>query len=83
MVPAGLTFHALRHVAITAMADAGVPYNVTQRRAGHSTARMTMERYSHRSNEADRVAAASLQSYFCDAFADGGLQTVEDLSGAS
>ena len=36
-VPAGLTFHALRHVAVTAMADAGVPYNVTQPRAGHST----------------------------------------------
>jgi len=29
-VPAGLTFHSLRHVAVTAMADAGVPLNVTQ-----------------------------------------------------
>ena len=37
-----LTFHSLRHCAVTAMADAGVPYNVTQARAGHSTARMTM-----------------------------------------
>ena len=69
-VPAGLTFHALRHVAVTAMADAGVPYNVTQRRAGHSTARMTMERYSHRSTEADKDAAAALQGYFSDAFSD-------------
>jgi len=66
-VPAGLTFHALRHVAVTAMADAGVPYKVTQRRAGHSTARMTMEHYSHRSTEADKAAAAALQSYFADA----------------
>ena len=32
-VPAGLTFHALRHVAVTAMANTGVPYNVTQRGA--------------------------------------------------
>jgi integrase len=69
-VPEGLTFHALRHVAVTAMADAGVPYNVTQRRAGHSTARMTMERYSHRSTEADKDAAAALQGYFSDAFSE-------------
>lgn len=70
LVPAGLTFHALRHVAVTAMADAGVPYNVTQRRAGHSTARMTMERYSHRSTEADKDAAQALQGYFSDAFSE-------------
>lgn len=69
-VPEGLTFHALRHVAVTAMADAGVPYNVTQRRAGHSTARMTLERYSHRSTEADKDAAAALQGYFADAFCE-------------
>ena len=50
--------------------DVGVPYNVTQRRAGHSTARMTMERYSHRSTEADKDAAAALQGYFSDAFSD-------------
>ena len=60
-MPEALTFHALRHVAVTAMADAGVPYNVTQRRAGHSTARMTMERYSHRSTDPDKDAAAALQ----------------------
>ena len=69
-VPAGLTFHTLRHVAVTTMADAGVPYNVTQRRAGHSTARMTMEHYSHRSTEADKAAAAALQSYFADALTE-------------
>jgi integrase len=67
--PSGLTFHALRHVAVTAMADAGVPFNVTQRRVGHSTARMTMERYSHRSSEADRSAAGALHRHFCEAFA--------------
>ena len=42
------------------MADAGVPYNVAQARAGHSTARMTMELYSHRTTAADRVAAEAL-----------------------
>jgi integrase len=82
-VSVGLTFHALRHVAVTAMADAGVPYNVTQRRAGHSTPRMTMELYSHRSTEADKVAATALQSYFSDAFSDRAPQQVTVVSGTS
>jgi integrase len=82
-VPVGLTFHSLRHVAVTAMADAGVPYNVTQRRAGHSTARMTMERYSHRSTEADRAAATALHEHFSPAFRDQPIHMAEDLSGAS
>jgi len=71
VVPAALTFHALRHVAVTAMADAGVPFNVTQGRAGHSTAHMTLERYAHRSTEADKAAARALQSHFSEAFSNG------------
>ena len=63
-LPASLTFHGLRHVAVSSMAEAGVPYNVTQARAGHATARMTVELYSHRSNEADRAAAEALEGYF-------------------
>jgi integrase len=59
-----LTFHGLRHSAVTAMADAGVPYNVTQARAGHATARMTMELYSHRTSEGDRAASDALQQHF-------------------
>lgn len=70
-LPAGLTFHGLRHSAVTAMADAGVPYNVTQSRAGHATARMTMELYSHRTTAADRAAADSLQTHFGPAFSGG------------
>ena len=67
-LPASLTFHGLRHVAVSSMAEAGVPYNVTQARAGHATARMTVELYSHRSKEADRAAAQALEGYFGDAF---------------
>ena len=67
-LPSTLTFHGLRHSAVTAMADAGVPYNVTQARAGHSTARMTMELYSHRTSEGDRAAAEALQQHFGAAF---------------
>ena len=70
-VSKSLTFHSLRHCAVTAMADAGVPYNVTQARAGHSTARMTMELYSHRTTAADRVAAEALQDHFGEAFSAG------------
>jgi integrase len=63
-VPSGLTFHGLRHIGVTAMADAGVSWNVTRSRAGHTTARPTMEIYGHRSPEADRGAADLLQAYF-------------------
>ena len=70
-LPQGLTFHALRHVAITAMADAGVPFNVTKGRAGHSTAKLTMELYSHRTTDGDRAAAEALEGYFGTAFSDG------------
>ena len=66
-----LSFHSLGHCAVTAMADTGVPYNVTQARAGHSTARMTMEPYSHRTTAADRVAAEALQAHFGETFAAG------------
>ena len=70
-IPAGLTFHALRHAAITAMADAGVPYNVTQGRAGHATAAMTMEVYSHVTTPGDKAAADALQEHFGVAFSAG------------
>jgi integrase len=63
-LPESLTFHGLRHVAVTAMAEAGVPYSVTQRRVGHSTAKLTMELYSHRTTEADRLAALALERFF-------------------
>lgn len=67
----GLTFHGLRHVAVSAMAEAGVPYSVTQARAGHATARVTLEVYSHRSVDGDRAAAQSLDRYFGPALARG------------
>ena len=66
-LPKSLTFHMLRHVALSSMAEAGLPYSVTQARAGHATARMTMEVYSHRSSAADHAAADMLESFFGDA----------------
>lgn len=59
----GLTFHALRHVAITAMVEAGVHPRVMQGRAGHATSRLTMELYAHVPDTADRQAAEALEQY--------------------
>ena len=58
-----LTFHALRHVAITAMVDAGVHPRVMQGRAGHATSKLTMELYAHVPDSADRQAAKALEQY--------------------
>ena len=58
-----LTFHGLRHVAITAMVDVGVHRRVMQGRAGHATSKLTMELYAHVPESADRQAAASLEKY--------------------
>ncbi len=58
-----LTFHGLRHVAITAMVDAGVHPRVMQGRAGHATSKLKMELYAHVPESADRQAAAALEEY--------------------
>jgi len=58
-----LTFHALRHVAITAMVEAGVHPRVMQGRAGHATSKLTMELYAHVPDSADRQAAEALERY--------------------
>lgn len=70
-LPSSVTFHALRHVAVTAMADAGVPFNVTRGRAGHATAKLTMELYAHRGDAGDKQAAALLEGHFAGAFSAG------------
>jgi integrase len=58
-----LTFHGLRHVAITAMVDAGVHPRVMQGRAGHATSKLTLELYAHVPESADRQAAKALEEY--------------------
>lgn len=56
----GLTFHRLRHYAIQAMREAGVPLEVASRRVGHSTIRTTADVYDSVSRSADRASAAAL-----------------------
>jgi integrase len=51
--------HGLRHSSLTILADAGVPEDVRQRRAGHSTTTMARH-YVHGAEAADRAAADAL-----------------------
>lgn len=68
LVRAGLdptrTFHWLRHDALSALVDVNVHPRVMQGRAGHATAKLTLERYSHVSDAADRGAADALEARF-------------------
>jgi integrase len=66
---AGLTFHGLRHAAVSAMVDEGVHPRIMAKRSGHSTSRPTLDLYSHVSDSADRDAATALEGRFARAFA--------------
>jgi integrase len=66
----GLTFHGLRHAAVSAMVSEGVHPRIMAKRAGHSASRLTLDLYSHVSDEADKDAARLLQTRFAGAFAD-------------
>ena len=62
-LPDGLRFHDLRHTHISILLDLGTPVGDVADRAGHASAKMTMDRYRHRmphadSRALDRVAAA-------------------------
>jgi integrase len=66
-----LTFHALRHVAMSALVDENVHPRVMQGRAGHASSRLTMELYAHVSEGADRDAALALENRFRPVVSDG------------
>lgn len=68
----GLTFHGLRHAAVSALVDEGIHPRVMAARAGHDTARITMELYAHVSDSADREAALALQGRFGNFFSQWG-----------
>ncbi len=59
-----LTFHGLRHVAMSALVDENVHPRVMQGRAGHASSRLTMELYAHVTDDADRKAADALEQRF-------------------
>jgi integrase len=70
-LPASLTFHGLRHAAITALAEEEVYPRTMQQRAGHASARLTLERYTRVTDAADRGAAEALERRFREAISGG------------
>jgi integrase len=58
----GLRFHDLRHTAISALGEAGVPDRVIMDIAGHVSPRM-LKRYSHIQLEAKRAAIQALSNH--------------------
>jgi integrase len=66
-----LTFHGLRHAAITSLVELGVHPRVMQGRAGHATSKLTMELYAHVPESADRQAAEALDRYHRQVSAEG------------
>ena len=60
----GWTLHQLRHSFLTLAAQQGVHPSVMQKLAGHSTARITMEVYTHANMEDKRAAMDALQEVF-------------------
>lgn len=55
----GLSFHSLRHTAVTLLKEAGVPHAVVQELIGHDSEQMS-EHYTHVGSEALKKAASAL-----------------------
>jgi len=55
----GLSFHSLRHTAVTLLKEAGVPHAVVQELIGHDSEQMS-EHYTHVGSEALKKAANAL-----------------------
>ena len=72
-----MTFHGLRHVAITTMVELGVHPRVMQGRAGHATSKLTMELYAHIPESADRQAAESLDHHYRHIHREEGCKNVK------
>lgn len=55
-------FHSLRHAGNTLLAESGVSLRVLQARLGHATSKVTLDVYSHVSDDAGRIAADTIGS---------------------
>lgn len=58
----GLVPHALRHLAIAAMREAGIPLDVASQRVGHSDMRTTLAHYGRLPDAVNREAADRLDA---------------------
>lgn len=61
-----LSFHSLRHFAVTVQLAAGVPLPMVSKRIGHATLAMTSDLYGHLLPQADRAAADAVDKYLAD-----------------
>lgn len=57
-----VSFHGFRHTHASMMMNAGLPYKELQHRLGHSTLAMTMDTYSHLSNENAKKAVSLFET---------------------
>jgi len=65
----GLRFHDLRHTAVALAVAQGAHPKAVQRRMGHSTINMTLDRYGHLFPELDRELAGNVGALLRDAVA--------------
>lgn len=63
--------HALRHMSATMMDVLNVPLNIRQSRMGHSTALLTLDRYTHAVPAEEKVAAQKLGTLLRPKLANG------------
>jgi integrase len=61
-----IRFHDLRHSAATAMLSEGIPLKAASERLGHSSTRITADRYQHVSEHMQDEAAAKLGAAFLE-----------------
>jgi integrase len=59
-------FHDLRHANISQLVAAGIDVRTVSARAGHSSTRMTLDRYAHALPAGDVAAAAALGALLPD-----------------
>lgn len=60
-------FHALRHAATGLTVAANVAPKVAANRLGHATAAITLDRYSHVTDELERMAASAVEAVLREA----------------
>jgi len=78
-----LTFHELRHTYVSICAAAGLDLYEVSKRAGHSSAAFTADRYRHLYEDADDAYAERLDAVFGAARAadDAAVVRLDGLSG--
>ena len=77
----GLRFHDLRHSYATWLVDDGVPPNMVQRVMGHERSSTTMDLYTRRTDNADRILEALTDEGDEDSGGDGAGEMGEGPAG--